>query len=271
MTATSGNGNLTSTGFQDADAYEQLMGRWSRLLAPMLIRFAGLWDGDRVLDVGCGPGSLTFALLEAANIASVTGIDLTESFVAAGRARATDPRISFDVGDALALPYGDATFDRAYSMLVLHFIADSARAVSEMRRVVRPGGTIAAAVWDNYGGQQFTRMLWDVATVLDPQVVPPYFRPLNSDGEMAALWRESGLYNVEQSSLTIRMTFRDFDDYWAPFATGEGPHGQYVARLTQTARETLKGQLRRAYVGNRPDGLRSMTASAWVCRGTVPA
>ena len=174
MTVTSGNGNVPCSGFQDADACEQLMGRWSRLLAPMLIRFGELSDGDRVLDVRCGPGSLTFALPEAANVASVTGIDITETFVAAGRAGAKDPRISFDGSDALALRYGDATFDRAYSMLVLHFIADSARALSEMRGVVRPGGTITAAVWDNYGGQQFTRMLWGVVTVLDPQVVPPF-------------------------------------------------------------------------------------------------
>ena len=270
MTTTPGNGNVPSSGFQDADAYEQIMGRWSRLLAPMLIRFGGLSDGDRVLDAGCGTGNLSFALPEVANIASVTGIDMTEPFIAAARARATDPRFSFDVGDALALPYGDATFDRAYSMLVLHFIPDSAKAVSEMRRVVRPGGTIVAAVWDNYGGQQFSRMLWDVAIVLDPQLVPAYFRPLNSDGEMAALWRESGLRDVDQTTLTIRMTFRDFDDYWAPFTTGEGPYGQYVARLTETSRETLKGHLRRAYTGNRPDGPRSMAASAWACRGTVP-
>lgn len=261
---------FTASSFQDADAYEQLMGRWSRRLAPALIRFGGLGDGDRVLDVGCGTGSLTFALPEHANVASVTGIDLTEPFLAAARARNMDARIVFDQGDALALPYADAAFDRAYSMLVLHFIPDAARAVAEMRRVVRPGGTVTAAVWDNYGGQTFTRMLWDIAGVLDPSLVRPYFRPLNGPDEMAAVWRDLGFKDVEQISLLTRMEFSCFDDYWAPFASGEGPHGQYVAKLTEPARATLKQHVQRAYVANRPDGSRSMAAVAWACRGTVP-
>jgi SAM-dependent methyltransferase len=256
--------------FQDADAYDQLMGRWSRLLAPLLIRFGGLADGERVLDVGCGTGSLTFALPIFANIAGVRGIDSTDVFVAAARERNTDPRITFDVGDARSLPYADASFDRAYSSLVLHFIPDSARAVSEMRRVVRPGGTITAAVWDNYGGQPFTRMLWDIAGVLDPSLERPYFRPLNSPGEMTHAWRESGLEQVEETSLMIRMDFSSFDDYWAPFAAGEGPHGKYVSELPEAARETLKHHVRRAFVANRPEGARSLPCVALACRGIVP-
>ncbi len=270
MTTNTGGAPPPPRGFQDAGVYERAMGRWSRDLAPLLIRFGGLADGDRVLDVGCGPGSLTFALAEAPGVAAVTGIDLSEPFVAAARARATDPRISLDVGDARSLPYGDNAFDRAYSMLVLHFIPEAAKAVSEMCRVVRPGETVTAAVWDNYGGQQFTRMLWDVATALDPTVVPPFFRPLNGPGEMAAVWRELGLLDVEQTSLVIRMEFADFDDYWVSFTNGEGAHSQYVTKLTGAARDTLKSNLRRAFTGNRPDGPRSMTAVAWACRGTLP-
>src|SRR5271166_4821587 len=126
-----------AAGFQDADAYEQAMGRWSRRLAPLMIRFGGLSDDDRVLDVGCGTGSLSFTLPEIANVAGVTGIDLTEPFVEFARARNTDPRISFQQADARVLPFEDNSFDRAFSMLVLQFIPDAARAVAEMRRVVR--------------------------------------------------------------------------------------------------------------------------------------
>lgn len=261
---------MTTAGFQNADRYEQLMGRWSRRLAPSLIRFGVLHDGDRVLDMGCGTGSLTFALPEFANVGSAVGIDLTEPYVAAARSKNSDARLSFDVGDARALPYPDASFDRAFSLLVLHFIPDARKAVEEMRRVVRPGGTITAAVWDGYGGQPFARILWDIAGVLDPGLERPLFRPLNGPGEMKELWLDLGLQDVHQDSLLTHMEFQSFEDYWAPFASGEGPHGQYVVGLSTERREVLKEHLRRAYAANRPDGPRSMAAVAWACRGTVP-
>src|SRR5947208_12684234 len=169
----------------NADAYERVMGRWSRRLAPLLIRFGGLADGDRVLDVGCGTGSMSFALPEAANVAAVTGVDQAEVYLASARSRTSDPRFSFQHADARALPFPDASFDRAYSMLVLQFIPDADRAVAEMRRVVRPGGTVAAAVWDAYGGMLRTRLIWDTAALLDPTFEPPLFRPLSAPGELA--------------------------------------------------------------------------------------
>jgi SAM-dependent methyltransferase len=271
MTSSSPPGaGLSAAGFQDADAYDRLMGRWSRRLAPLLIGFGALADGERIVDVGCGTGSLTFAFPTLANVAAVTGIDATEPFVVAARARSTDPRITFDVGDARALPYADALFDRAYSSLVLHLVPDAEKVVAEMRRVVRPGGTVVAAVWDNYGGQTFTRILWDIAGVLEPALVRPYFRSLNGPGELAEAWLAAGLKDVEETNLMIRMEFASFDDYWAPFGTGESPHGKYVVGLPEPARETLKHHVRRAYLGNRPDGPRSMVSVAWACRGTVP-
>jgi SAM-dependent methyltransferase len=247
-----------TAGFQNADAYEQVMGRWSRR--------------DRVLDVGCGTGSLTFTLPEIARVGGVVGVDLTEPFVEFARARNTDSRISFEPADARALPFEDNSFDRAFSMLVLQFIPNAARAVAEMRRVVRPGGTVTAAVWDSYGGQPHIRMIWDIAAVLDPAMDRHHlFRPLTAPDEMATLWRELGFLDVEQTSLLIRMDFSCFDDYWSPFTKGEGPPGQLVAGLSASARATLTEQVRRAYCANRPDGRRSFVCVAWACRGTVPS
>jgi SAM-dependent methyltransferase len=259
-----------AAGFQNPEGYEKVMGRWSRRLAPLLIRFGELADGDRVLDVGCGTGSLTFALPQVANIASGTGIDLTDAYLEFSRAQNTDPRITFRAADARALPFEDNSFDRPFSMLVLQFIPDAARAVAEMRRVVQPGGSVTAAVWDGYGGMPHTRMVSDIATALDPSIERPLFRPLSQPDEMATVWRELGLLDVEQTSLLIRMEFSCFDDYWLPL-TSEGPMAQFVAGLSASARATLTEHVRRAYVANLPDGPRSFACVAWACRGTVPS
>lgn len=256
--------------FRNAEGYERLMGRWSRRLAPLLIGFAGLSEGDRVLDVGCGTGSLTFTLPQRAEIGAATGIDISEGYVEYARSRNTDRRIGFEHADACALPFADRSFDCAFSLLVLQFVPDPARAVAEMRRVVRPGGSVAAAVWDDFGGLPHVRMLFDIAFVLDRSVRRPYFRPLSAPDEMAALWRASGLTGVEQTSLLIRMEFTSFDDYWAPFTTGEGPPGQLLAGLAEPARATLQDHVRHAYLAGQPDGPRSFAAVAWACRGTVP-
>jgi SAM-dependent methyltransferase len=265
---------MRSSNFQawNASNYERSMGRWSRRLAPLLIAFGGLAEEERVLDVGCGTGSLTFALPEHARLGAVTGLDYEAIFVEHARAKNTDPRLSFQQGDACALPFADGAFDRAYSMLVLQFVRDGAKAAAEMRRVVRPGGTVCAAVWDAYGGMLHSRIMWNIAAVLHPEAPQPHalLRGLDGPSELAALWQSLGLVQVEQTSLLIRMDFESFDDYWHPFTTGEGPTGHFVANLGATDRETLTGHVRRAYLANRPDGARSFVAVAWAVRGEVP-
>jgi len=257
-----------------AEAYEQAMGRWSRRLAPKLIEFAAVADAEHVLDVGCGTGSLTFALPRAANIAAVTGIDFAQPYVDFARARNTDARIAIQHADACALPFDDATFDRAIAMLSLHFIPEVDRAVNEMRRVVRPGGIVAAAVWDSFGGMPAHRMFWDIAGMLDPDSIVQrarmYFNPINQPGGLGSLWRRLGLRDVTETPLLVRFDYSNFADYWDPIAAGEATLGQYHARLDQAARDALRDRVRAAFQSGAADGPRSFVAVALACRGVVP-
>jgi SAM-dependent methyltransferase len=259
---------------KSAAAYEELMGRWSRILAEPFLDFTGLEAGERVLDVGCGTGSLTFALPKVADVAHVSAIDYSEVYLEAARERNTDPRITFERADACALPFPDATFDRSLALLVLHFVPESEQAVREMCRVVRPGGVVAAAVWDSYGGMPYQRMFWDTAVALDPSAAAArgesYFKPLTRPSEMRALWERVGLADVAETALMIRMDYRSFDDFWSPLAAGEGPLGKYVIGLEEDRRRDFKRVLGAAYEATEPDGPRSFAGVAWACRGVVP-
>jgi ubiquinone/menaquinone biosynthesis C-methylase UbiE len=258
----------------DAAQYEQMMGRWSRDLAPLFIDFAGVRDGESIIDVGCGTGSLTFTLLDTARDLAVTGIDYAPVFLDAARAKPRAGSVRFEQADATSLPFEDASFDRALSLLVLHFVPESARAIGEMRRVVRPGGSVGAAVWDGAGGYLAQRMFWDTAACLVPEGEEgrkrAYARPLARKGEMRAAFTEIGLRDVAEVTLTIRMNYADFADFWAPIAGGEGPLGAFFGKLGASEQATLERGVRAAYQGGAPDGPRSFIACAWACRGRVP-
>jgi ubiquinone/menaquinone biosynthesis C-methylase UbiE len=257
----------------DAAGYEQLMGRWSRKLAPQFIAFAGLADGERVLDVGCGTGSLAFTLAESADLGEIAAIDFSPVFVAEATRRNSDPRIRIQQADACALPFEDGAFDRAMALLVLHFVPETGKAIAEMGRVVRPGGVVAAAVWDHYGGMPGMRMMVDTAAVLSEsgrQMRARYcFQPMMQPGEMKRAFVERGLADVTETELMIRMDYRDFHDFWAPIAAGEGPLGKYVATLEAAERARVDAAVRDAYEAGRPDGPRSFANVAWACRGIV--
>ena len=259
---------------QDAAGYEQLMGRWSKKLAPLFIDFAGLASGEKVLDVGCGTGSLTFALTEFADLGEISAIDYSPVFVEAANSRNTDPRIKIQQADACALPFEGATFDRALALLVLHFVPEAAKAVAEMRRVVRPGGVVAAAVWDHFGGMPGTRMMVDTVAVLTEggrQLRNRYcFQPMMQPGEMKQTFVKQGLADVTETELVIRMHYQNFDDYWAPIAAGEGPLGKFIAALDATERARIDAAVRDAYEAGHTDGPRSFANVARTCRGIVP-
>ena len=260
---------------RDAVNYERLMGRWSRRLAPLFIDHAGIADGENVIEVGCGTGSLTFTLPQKAALGRLTAVDHSEIYLAAAKAKNSDPRVTLEQGDGCALRFADASFDRALSMLVLpSVLPEPELMVAEMRRVTRPAGVVAAAFWDSPGGSPSQRVAWETAAALDEAAAKArdrtMGRPIYAPGALPRMWAEAGLVDIDLRSLMIRMDFTNFADYWQPFASGEGALGTYVAALDDGARDRLENHLRSAYLTGRPDGERSFAAVALSCRGVVP-
>jgi SAM-dependent methyltransferase len=258
--------------FAASDAYDRFMGRWSRLLAPLLVEFSGVRDGDRVLDVGTGTGSLACAVAARRPKAAVTGIDPSEAFIAHARGNVESERVRFAVGEARNLRFPDASFDAVLSMLVMNFIPDHEKALAEMRRVARPRGRVTACVWDYDAGMRSLRIFWDEVVALDPRTAAKDERhmKLSRQGQLGALWRAAGLLEVEETPLVIEQRFQSFDDYWSPFLEGVGPAGACVVSLPQDSRAELAGRLKRRLVADRPDGPFALQARAWAVTGIRP-
>jgi len=269
-----------STKMTDADAkmfsvsagYERFMGRWSRLLAPAYIAFAGVKDGDRVLDVGTGTGALASALEAATTSSEIVGIDPSADFISYAKKNVKSGRASFEVGDAQALRFKDASFDQTMALLVMNFVPDHNKAIVEMRRVTRPQGVVSACVWDYNAGMEMLRFFWDEVVVLDPAMAPKDERnmKLSREGQLGELWKKAGLVNVQEKPLVIEQAYTSFDDYWGPFLKGAGPGGAYVVSLTDERRGQLEARMRKRLLGNRDDGAFVLKAQAWCVRGEVP-
>jgi SAM-dependent methyltransferase len=195
-------------------------------------------------------------------------VDFSSAYVEYAQRRNSEPRIQFQVGDACALSFADASFDHSLSMLVLQFIPETKRAIREMRRVTRPGGVVAAATWDTRGGFVFYRMFMDTAAMVDPAAnerrKKVYTRPLSRPGELAQAWCDAGLIDVMQDMLTIRMDFASFSDFWTPMEGKDGPLAEYLGSLDTTTKEKVRHAVERAYFDGEADGPRSYAATAWV-------
>ncbi len=267
---------MTSSTFTavSGDGYELQMGRWSRRLAEPFLDFSGYGNRETILDAGCGTGSLTFALAQRAKNLRIEGIDFSPAYVEHATGRNHNPNITFRVGDICALPFADAAFDRVLSLLVLHFVPDTKQAVAELRRVARPGATVAAAVWDARGGLVAQRIFLDAAAALEPKGnefrARNFTRPMTRPGELSAAWRAAGFIDVRETMLAIRMEFASFDDYWTPYLGKDGPGPQYMATLSPAQQDRLRDAVRAAYIDGEPDGPRSYVAVAWAVAGTVP-
>jgi SAM-dependent methyltransferase len=246
------------------DSYDRFMGRYSRELAPRLLDFAGIEQGMRALDVGCGSGALTAALADRLGAANVAAADPSEPLLAACAEHV--PGADVRRAPAEELPWADGSFDAVLSQLVLNFVADADAAVAEMRRVAAPGAILASCTWDYAGGMRMLHTFWDAAAELDPQAPDEANMRYRTEEELASLWERGGLTDVETGPLEVEVTYDGFDDYWEPFTLGVGPAGTYCASLDPEQREALRtGCFNRL---GSPAGAFSLTARAFAVRGT---
>jgi ubiquinone/menaquinone biosynthesis C-methylase UbiE len=250
-----------------ADAYDRFVGRYGPNLSRELITAAGVRQGQRVLDVGCGPGPLTTALAALVGADRVSAVDPSEPFAQACRERV--PGADVRVAAAEELPFEDDTFDATLSQLVVNFVDDAPRGLGEMRRVTRPDGIVAGCTWDYAGGMTMLRAFWDAARSLDSSASDEGATMRFSDPEsLGELWRGAGLRDVQVSELVADASYEDFDDLWEPFLAGIGPAGAHAVSLEPEAQAALRGEFARRL--GRPDGPFTLTAQAWCAVGTVP-
>jgi|SRR5436190_8792295 len=244
-----------------ATAYDRFMGVHSAKLAPQLADLAGVRAGQRVLDVGCGPGVLTAELVARVGPESVSAVDPSESFVATARER--QPDVDVQRAAAEQLPFPDDAFDAALAQLVVHFMADPVGGLREMVRVTRDGGSVAACVWDHAGDRTPLTIFWQAARSLNPNVQDESGRAGSRAGHLTELFEAAGARDVRETALESAATFETFEDWWEPFTFGVGPVGEYARALGDDQRAALRERCRELLPAP-PFTVRSF---AWAARG----
>lgn len=244
--------------------YDRFMGRYSAGLSAPFADFAGIRAGQRVLDVGCGPGALTGELVTRVGAASVAGVDPSESYAASARERFPDVQIA--VAPARALPFRNAEFDAALAQLVVHFLADPVHDLGEMARVTCPGGIVAACVWDHAGGTSPLSRFWDVLSTTDPDAPREADLPGTREGQLKQYLAGADLQDITETVLTVSVMHPTFEDWWQPYLRGAGPVGAYVGSLDEAGRKRLEQTLR----AEMPEAPFEVGGSAWAARGVVP-
>jgi SAM-dependent methyltransferase len=251
-------------------AYEAYIGRWSRIAAEAFLQWLAPASGQRWLDVGCGTGALTQAILAAADPREILGVDPSAEFLSTAEAEVADSRVSFVIGDARALPVPSDDYDVVVAGLVLNFVPEPEAAVADMVRAARPGGTVAGYVWDFAGERQFQRYFWRAATALDPAAIAleqSMQFPLCHPEPLATLFASVNLQAVAVQAIDVPAVFRDLDDYWQPYLAGGSAIAQrYAISLGDEQRTALREQLR-SILPTDDDGSIHLLARAWAVRG----
>ena len=247
-----------------ADAYGRFMGRFSEPLAKQFLALAGVHRGQRALDVGCGPGALTAALVDRLGPAAVSAVDPSPPFVAAMRERFA----SLDVRSAAAeaLPFPDGSFDMTLAQLVVHFMSDPVAGLTEMARVTHPDGVVGACVWDHGGGLGPLSAFWRAVLATDPRAHDESQLAGAREGHLAELFGAAGLRDVEAGVLTVEVDYGSFDEWWEPYTFGVGPAGAYVAGLDEPRREALRARC----AEQLPVAPFTIRAAAWTALGRPP-
>ena len=244
-----------------ADAYDKFMGRYSVPLASPFADFALIEPGQRVLDVGCGPGALTVELVERLGADAVSAVDPSEQFVAAVQMRA--PGVSVQRSGAELLPFADGSFDACVAQLVVHFMDEPVSGLREMSRVTRSGGVVSACVWDHGGSRGPLSAFWAAARALDDDVMDESTLAGARAGHLGELFRSAGLLDVEEDTVSVDVEHASFDAWWEPYTLGVGPAGRYVRGLSAAQQEKLRDLCRESL----PSAPFTQPAVAWAARG----
>jgi len=256
--------------FADGAGYEKFMGQWSRMVARIFLGWVSLPGGLKWLDVGCGTGAFTEVIQQLCNPSEIVAIDPSEPQISYAKSRKIADSIQFKVADAREIPFENGRFDVAASALVLNFIPDREKAVAEMHRVVRPGGTVGAYVWD-FAGERGTaqHLQFAIKELEGPGHRAGGLNPESTtEDNLKALFENAGVDNVATRSIDISLIYEDFDDYWNSNTVFGSPIGSIIKGLTEEKRQRLK-VLVKAKLPTAKDGKIAYGARANAVRGRV--